>query len=229
MNETIFLLTAVIDLGLVLFAYRNGKDWLYATIVINFMLISTFGAKLIPLFGFVTNAGNVFFASVYVATHLLTEHYGKKEGLKAAWIGFVSIVFFIVMSQFTLRTVGSPESAGVSAAIVTLFRNSPRIALASMFASLIGQYLNVTLYDALHRRSGKKQLWLRDTSSNVVGQLVDSLLFFSMAFYGLIPFGALIQIIFVGFFVKVLVGGLGTGVLYASYALRPDELASKRP
>ncbi|HEY4522349.1 MAG TPA: hypothetical protein VJH91_01785 [Candidatus Paceibacterota bacterium] len=68
MNETVLIVTALLDLGIVLVAYMLGREWLYVTIVVNLLLISILGAKLVSVFGFSTNSGNVFYAAVFFAT-----------------------------------------------------------------------------------------------------------------------------------------------------------------
>ena len=223
-NEIIFILTAFTDLSFILLAYQLGKNWLYATIIINLVLISTFGAKLISIFGFVTNTGNVFFAAVFLATHILTEHYGKREGYKTVWIGFAAIVFFILMSQFTLQYAGLPASSVINQAQELLFIGAPRIALASMVGYILVQYFNVWIYDLIHAKTGRKLLWLRDTIANFTGQFLDSILFFSIAFYGIIPIPVLLQTMLAGFAIKVIVGLMGTPILYLTF---PQEVEKK--
>lgn len=56
---------------------RFGKEWLYSAIVVHLLLISLLGGKLIAVFGFTTNVGNVFFINVLFATYMLIERYGK--------------------------------------------------------------------------------------------------------------------------------------------------------
>src|SRR5258708_3088851 len=114
-NNWLSLLGIIIDCAFILYAFKMGKEWLYASIVINLILISTFGSKIINIFGFTTNAGNAFYAGVFLATHMLTEHYGKRAGLKAIWMGFWSILFFTILSQLTVGYVSSNPSQTDSA------------------------------------------------------------------------------------------------------------------
>ena len=110
-TELIFLVTGILDCCFVLLAKQLGRTWLHMSIVLNLMLISTLGAKLITLFGFTTHAGNVFYACVFLAAHKLAEHHGAKEAYRAAWIGFLALFFYLLMAQFTLRLVPRREVA----------------------------------------------------------------------------------------------------------------------
>ena len=214
-NEMITIATALFEAIIILFSLRLGKEWLLMSIILNMVLITTFGAKLITIFGFTTNAGNVFFASVFLATHMLSEHYGK-EGYKTVWIGFASIVFFLLMAQFTVRTIGAAQSESANQAIGILFQGAPRIALASMVGYITVQSYNVSMYLFLYRMTGAKHLWLRSLFCTLTGQCIDSVLFFTIAFAGIIPTGALLQTMLIGYTVKVLIGILGMPFLYLS-------------
>lgn len=230
-NELLFVLTSVVDLSLILIAFRLGKSWLFALLAINLILVSIFGAKLTEIFGFITNAGNVFYAAVFLATHLLIEHYGKKEGYRTIGIGLLSAILFITMSQLTLLFSTSSESASANDAMQVLFKGTPRIALASMIAYFFAQIVNITLYNFLKNMTGGKLLWFRDNLSNIVAQFIDSCIFFSIAFYGILSNDILFQSIFAGYLIKLIVGLLGTPFLYLSYRVKtmspPVEVALK--
>jgi uncharacterized integral membrane protein (TIGR00697 family) len=196
---------------------RLGKQGLVGVIVVNIILVSCFGALIIPLFGFSTNAGNVFYAAIFLAAQVMTEQYGRKAALRSVWVGFGALVLFVLMAQYTVRLVGGPGTEQFVASIHTIFAAIPRIALASIIAYLVSQNLNVWLFSMLKKQSGKKQLWLRGLVSSSLGQLVDSVLFFSIAFGHTIPNKQLLQIMVVGFAVKLFVCLLGIPILYASY------------
>ena len=78
-NELIFILTVGGVFGFLLLCFLLGRRWLYAAIAINLILIGVFGAKLISLFGHITNVGNIFYVAVFFVGQLLVEHYGKEE------------------------------------------------------------------------------------------------------------------------------------------------------
>lgn len=226
-NELIFLVTVLVELAFVVLSMRFGREGLFGFIVANIILVSTFGSELIDVFGLTTNAGNVFYASIFVAANILVEHYGGKVGYRSVWIGFTSLVLFVLMSQFVIRQLPVPNSADEAQAIRTLFSAVPRVALASMVAYLIAQNLNVWIFDRLRRRHGRAKLWLRNIASSTTGQLVDSVIFFSIAFGGLVSQAVLVQTILVGFALKAVIAVASTPVLYLSYMMAEPDSDSK--
>jgi uncharacterized integral membrane protein (TIGR00697 family) len=229
MEEFSLFLRIILDLGFVFFMCRLGKEYLYASIVVNLILISVIGSKLVTVFGFVTNTGNAFYASVFFATYLLLEHgrdgSGVKDGIRAILIGVVSIFFFTVMSQLAVAIVSIPETASVSSAMSLLFGAVPRITLASLTAYAVAQSMNVWLYFMFDEAFEQKRLWLRVFSAIIIAQAVDSLLFFSIAFLGVVPFETVLESMATGYFLKVGIGAISIPLLYASYRIHTPRLA----
>jgi uncharacterized integral membrane protein (TIGR00697 family) len=216
-NELIFFITTLISLFFVLPMLRLGKQGLAGLIVANIILVSCFGALLIPLFQWTTNAGNVFYASIFLTTQVATEHYGVKAAFTSMWVGFGALVLFVLLAQYSIRFTGGIDSGALVTSMHNVFTVVPRIALASMAAYLISQSLNIWLFSTLRKYMNKRLLWLRSLASSAVGQLVDSIIFFSIAFAYTITDQQLLQAMAVGFVVKLFVAIIGIPVLYASY------------
>jgi queuosine precursor transporter len=220
-NEIIFVATALIDLSLVVLALRYGVAGLTGMLVANIILVSALGAKIISLFGFVTNVGNVFYACAFFAGITIAEHYGRKEAFKSVWVGFLSLVLFVVMGEFTARYGLSAGLSNTDQAIRTLFLAVPRVALGSMAAYLIAQNINIYVFGAVKKKTGTRLISLRTIAGSLAGQFVDSIVFFSIAFAATLPFKLLIQAMLTGFVVKVSVGVLSVPFLRLSYFLKP--------
>lgn len=212
-SELLLILSALVDISFVLFAARRGLNWLFGAVIVNLILFCIFGDKLINVFGLVTSAGNVFYACVFLATYFLLERHGKRKGLKTIWLGAGFVLFFIAMSQIATKFVGLPVTDVTNDAIVTFFSHSLRITIACIVAYIFGQYINIVIYEWLKERTRKKFLWLRSNGANVVAQLVDSLLFFTLAFSDL-PGPFLVQTALAGWLIKIVVVAMGTPFLY---------------
>ncbi len=212
-NELLFLLAALVDIVVVFIAARLGREWLLGTILVNLLLIGTFGTKLISIFGLVTNVGNVFYACVFLATHFFIERYGKDAAWQTVWFGVGLVLFFTVMAQFAVNYQGLGLSDAANTASATLFPFSSRVIFASMLAYVFAQYVNISLYVWIRERAHGKFLWLRSSAANITSQLVDSSLFFTIAFLNL-PGPMLVQAILTGWLLKSLVGLAGTPFLY---------------
>lgn len=212
-NELLFIFLTLVEIIIVFMAVRLGYEWLIGTIAINLILVGIFGSKLVSIFGFVTNAGNVFYGCVFLATHFIIEKYGKKVAWKTIWFGIGSITFFTLMTQLTIYYKSISLNDSLSDASTTLFSFSLRIIIASISAYIFSQYLNIQIFSWIREKTNGKLLWLRSTVANIASQLLDSMLFFSIAFFDL-PGTLLLQAILVGWLLKSLVVLIGLPALY---------------
>jgi uncharacterized integral membrane protein (TIGR00697 family) len=220
-NEIVFITTALIDLSLIILALRFGIAGLTGLMVTNIILVSAFGSKIISLFGYTTNAGNVFYGCTFFAGVMIAEHYGLKQAHKSVLVGFLALVLFVLMGEFTVRTGLGTSPSSIDQAMSTLFSAVPRIALGSMTAYLISQNLNIYVFSTIKKKTGSKFVALRTIASSVSGQFVDSLVFFSIAFAGSLPANTLIQTMLTGYAAKVSIGLLSVPFLKLSYFLKP--------
>lgn len=176
--------------------------------------------------------GTVVFGSTYMATNIITEHYGRKFAQKAVWIGFSSMFFMTVVM---LLTLGFPKLGGVGDnirfdqahdAIATLFIPAPAIFLASFISYVISQYNDILIFSLVKELSHDRLLWLRSNLANVVSAFVDSVVFSFLAWYVLAPEPYSISTIWYTyilgtFFIRVLLSVFNTPFVYMSYWFKP--------
>ena len=197
-----------------------------AYIAVSIVLMNIFVMKQVDVFGLEATLGNVLYASIFFATDLLSEHYGKEKAFKAVRVGFFFAVFAMVMAQFALR-YGPSEFDFAQESFSTLFTLTPRIVLASLFTYLITQNLDIWLYHAIKKRTGEKYLWLRNNASTLISQFIDSFAFTYLAFYGV--FDVLHEIALFTFIIKMVIAVLDTPFLYLSKlsALEPENVRKR--
>jgi uncharacterized integral membrane protein (TIGR00697 family) len=211
---------SLISLSFVLAAFRLGKNWLIAMIAVNAILMNIFVVKGMYLFGLAATGGNVLYASIFLATDLLDEYYGKKIATKAVMIGFFGSVFFLVTSQLILKFIPADYDIAQDA-FKTIFTLTPRIVIGSMIAYLISQNLDVWTFAKIKQLTKGKHLWLRNNASTWTSQLVDSIIFTTIAFAGIYP---LFELILFTYIIKVIIAALDTPFIYLSKILKPKEL-----
>src|SRR3989338_10379373 len=102
-NELLFLTISTVGAGCILLSLRLGKEALFVALVTNLILVSAVGSELISVLGVVTNAGNAFYGLAIFSLGLLAEFYDKKTALRAVRIGFIGVVIFVVMTQFSIN------------------------------------------------------------------------------------------------------------------------------
>ena len=236
-NELLFIIQTVVGLAFTLIAFRMGRHWLYGYVGVCIVLANIFVTKQITLFGVAATGGNVVYGAVFLATDLLAEHHGKKAAREAVYIGFFAAVFYMVMSQLILLFSPSADDWGASAGMTTIFSAAPSIVLASLTAYLVSQLHDVWAFHFIRQKTEGRLLWLRNNLSTWVSQLIDSILFSSLAFLILprlisdsanaLPSGIVVQIVVSTYLLKILVAAIDTPFIYLSYALKTPHAAAE--
>jgi uncharacterized integral membrane protein (TIGR00697 family) len=138
----------------------------------------------LPLLGTITfGAGILFFPLSYVLGDVLTEVYGYARARRVVWVGFAASIFAAAMSWFVVHLPPAEGYEG-QAALAAVFGQVPRIFLASIIAFWAGEMANAFVLARMKVWTEGKMLWTRTIGSTVVGQGVDSLIFYPLAFWG---------------------------------------------
>ena len=142
----------------------------------------------VPLLGPTTfGAGVLFFPISYIFGDVLTEVYGYGRDRRVVWAGFGALVFasFMAWVVISLPAAGSEFMKAYQPSLEAVFGNSWRIALGSMIAFWAGSFSNSYVLAKMKLWTSGRWLWTRTIGSTLVGELVDSMLFYSIAFYGI--------------------------------------------
>ena len=159
---------------------------------------------LLPVIGTVTfGAGILFFPLSYVLGDVLTEVYGFARARRVVWAGFGASLFAAAMSFVVVSLPPSPDWDG-QAALAAVFGQVPRIFLASIAAFWAGEMANAFVMARMKVLTGGRMLWTRTIGSTVVGQGVDSLIFYPLAFGGVWETSLVIKVMITNYLLKVL-------------------------
>ena len=193
--------------------YKGLYPYLMAAFV-GLLLISNIGAVKLIEFGPVSTDGGVFlFPLVYIVGDVLSEVYGFKAARKAIYTGFA----MAVLASFTFYLVQvSPAASdwGNQSAFESVLGFVQQIVLASISGFLVGQLLNSWVLVKIKERTKEKKLWLRLIGSTAVGELADTLVFCTIAFYGVITGWNFVNYVVVGYLYKTFVEVLLLPVTY---------------
>jgi uncharacterized integral membrane protein (TIGR00697 family) len=151
----------------------------------------------LPYLGNVTfGAGILFFPIAYFFGDILTEVYGYAYDRRAVWAGFTALAFAAIMAQLVIALPVAPGSymANYQQGMETVFGNSWRVALASMIAFWCGSFVNSYTLAKMKILTQGRHLWMRTIGSTASGELVDSSLFYILAFYGLWPLNEVLAV-----------------------------------
>ncbi len=128
-------------------------------------------------------AGILFFPVSYVIGDILTEVYGYARARRVIWAGFGALLFMAVMA-WVVVALPPADSWGNQDAYEAVFGQVPRIVFASIIAFWAGEFVNSYVLARMKIWTKGKHLWSRTIGSTVVGQGVDSLIFYPLAFWG---------------------------------------------
>ena len=174
-------------------------------IFVGLLLISNIGAvKLISFGPLITDGGAFLFPLVYIMGDVLAEVYGWKAARRAILLGFAMSILAAV--TFFLVQISPPADAWENQeAFEAVLGFVPRIVAASVLGFLVGQLLNAYVLVWIKKRTKEGKLWARLLGSTVVGEFADTLVFCTIAFYGIITGGDFIIYVIVGFVYKTAV------------------------
>ena len=216
-NEVLWILFMLVDLTVAVTLFRLfGKHGLYAVIVMNIILCNIQVNKLIMLFGLECTLGNILYASIFFSTDVLGEIFGKREAKKGVWLGFCCLIFATFVFQISLwfKPLQFKESLEFDSGLKTVFQFFWRITLASISAYIISQFHDVWAFHFWKAKTQGRKLWFRNNASTLVSQLIDSMIFCSIAFLGTYPFDKVLIIFLTTYFLKVIVAAVDTPFIY---------------
>ena len=194
-------------------------DFIMAAFVAVLLCSNLIGAgKSCAIFGLKFAAGNIFFPISYIFGNVLTEVYGYARGRKVIWAGFGALLFAAFMSQVIIHLPPNPDeplNRLYQPAIEMVFGNSWRIIAASVVAFWVGDFANSYVLAKMKLWTRGRYLFTRTISSTVVGQGLDSIMFYPLAFLGIWAPGEMMKIVLFNWVFKVSVETVLTPVTYA--------------
>jgi queuosine precursor transporter len=149
----------------------------------------------VPVIGPLTFlAGVLFFPISYLFGDILTEVYGYARDRRVVWSGFAALVFASIMAYVIVHLPPAEGWKNNQPAVQEIFGNTPRIVMASIIAFWCGSFVNSFVMAKMKLWSNGRWLWSRVIGSTLCGELVDSALFYTIAFTGLWPTQELVTV-----------------------------------
>ena len=157
-------------------------------ILFNICLVASnlLETKVIQIDCITATAGVIVFPISYIINDCIAEVWGFKKARLIIWSGFLSNFLVIGLAQIAVMLPAAPFWVGEEG-INFVFGMAPRIAIASLLAFLVGSFLNAFVMSKMKIASSGKNFSLRAIVSTLIGESADSLIFFPIAFAGLIP------------------------------------------
>ena len=218
-NILLGLLSIVITFSLLIIVEKVfKKEGLYVWISIATIIANITICKSIDVFGYVTNIGNVLFASTFLATDIMIEKYSKEDSKKAILIGVVSQIIFLIMTQYALLYV--PASTDLAQEpMKALFSLNLRVSIASLVMYVVSNLLDIYLYQKLKEKY-PKLLWIRNNVSTIISNCLENYLFTFLAFAGIFDIKTMLSIATIASIFEMIIAICDTPFLYISKKLK---------
>lgn len=181
--------------------YRHF-DILLALFVAILLISNIAATKLLAIGPFIMDGGAILFPLTYIIGDVLAEVYGLKAAKRAIWTAFGVSALAALTFLAVQYLPGAPEYTN-QAAFEAVLGFVPQIVIASLAAFLCGQFMNAYVLVKMKEKWGDKNLWARLLGSTIAGQLVDTIIFCTIAFYGIITGWSFANYVLVGVAYKV--------------------------
>lgn len=197
--------------------------------ITSLVAANTLGLKIMPfLFGTHLTVAIFSLPIIFLMTDVIGEVYGKNMSRVFVIAGFVSTLLFIIYNLLSNIVPWDPAGSWVEGSYNQVFALSVRISIASLIAFAVSEYQDVFSFFFVRKIFGVRYFWLRSTLSNIWSQLLDSIIFMFVAFWGVYPLKVLIGIIFTLWLFKVLMGIFYTPLSYLGiYLLKGNKNANQ--
>ncbi len=229
-NEILLILSMFLMYGMVLLFYKLfGKIGLFAWTAIITISANIEVLLLVDAFGIEQTLGNVLFASCFLVSDILSENESKEDATLAVKIGIASNISFILLSQLWLLYIPSAND-WARPAFEQIFSGTPRVMLAGLVVYAFSQWLDVQLYHFLWKKSEnyfhsrQKALWIRNNISTLISQIINTVCFTLLAFYGTYDTQTIISIILSSYLIFVVTSVCDTPIAYLARKMRKTAI-----
>jgi len=203
---------------------KYGVEYLIGTMAALVVTANILAVKIVVFGPFTVPAGIIVFSMTFLITDILSEKWGKKEAKKAVWVGFFANIVFVISVLIAINWPAAVFATEISEKFKDVLALTPRIAIAGWAAYIISQNHDVWAFNFWKKKTKGKYLWFRNNASTIVSQLIDSVVFVTIAFYGVFPIIPLILGLWV---VKIIIAILDTPFMYLIVALMNKIKKSK--
>lgn len=183
---------------------------LIAIFVGGLVIAGVLANKIVNVAGLIVPAGVLAYSITFPITDIICEVWGKKRGKYVVFSGFITLLVVLGLIRLALIFPKAPFWTNEEA-FARILGSTSRIIIASFIAYLVSQYHDVWAFHFWRKVTKGKYLWLRNNASTFVSQFIDTVVFITIAFYGVMPVLTLIKGQYI---IKLLIALVDTPVVY---------------
>lgn len=183
-----------------------------AVFIMSLLIANVVAGKILSIFGLIVPAAVVAYGITFLCTDVINEIWGKDETQRTVILGLKIQVASLVLILFALALPSAPFAKDFGESFNIVLGQNARVVFASLTAYLISQYHDVILFHFWRKKTEGKHKWLRNNASTLVSQMVDTAIFITIAFWGMVP--NLLWMIFSQYIIKAIIALLDTPFFY---------------
>lgn len=194
---------------------QETKKMILYTAYISILTVSLLiSAKITTLIGLTFTVGAFAYAVTFPITDTISEVYGRKEAQTLVYLGFIAYLMVVLYSQLAVYLPTADFWKNNQEAYETVIGLVPRIVIASFISYTVSQYHDVWAFHFWKKITNGKHLWIRNNASTMSSQVIDTIIFVTIAFYSVVPNDVLFQMMIGQFLIKILIAIVDTPVVY---------------
>ena len=190
------------------------KEGLYVWISIATIMANILVCKSIDILGLTASLGNVMFASIFLATDILSEKYDVKDSRKAVMLAIVSQIIFILATTLAVSYIPSKTDLSHES-MKTLFSINVRVSISSIVMFGASNMLDIYLFEKLKKKFPKR-LWLRNNISTIISNCLENYFFVFFAFVGIYDYSSILSIATTTSILEIIIAICDTPFMYIS-------------
>lgn len=187
----------------------------YLTALFSGLLVvsNILGVKLFAVGEFMLPAAVIVYMATFLITDVIGEVYGKKNARRTVHAGFFTQLVVLLFIWLAIELPPAPAFT-MQTEYEMILGGSFQVIAASLVSYLVSQHLDVSIFHRMKGRHGTRKLWLRNNVSAGVTQLVDTSIFITIAFFGTVPFEAMLGMIAAQYVAKMVIVLFDTPIVY---------------
>lgn len=198
-----------------------GKYGLYIWMCVLVIICNIQTVKIAEMFGLTISLGNISYGALFLTTDILSEKYGKKATIMATKLSFITMIIFTIFMYLFLQYKPSYIDTSQDA-LMQIFNCIPRITIASLTSYYCSQRCDAYLYSKLKEKYNK--IWISNNVSTFISQTIDTLIFVSLSFIGVMNFSNIVEMIITMILFKWVIALLDTPFMLLTSRIKNMEL-----
>ena len=183
-----------------------------AVFIMSLLVANVVAGKVVDLFGFIVPAAVIAYGITFLCTDVINEIWGKKEAQKTVKLGLKIQLASTVLILLAIWLPPAVFAVDFNVAFKTVLGQNVRVVFASLTAYTISQAHDVISFNFWRNKTKGKHKWLRNNASTLVSQIIDTAIFITIAFWGMVP--NLLWMIISQYIVKAIIALLDTPFFY---------------